>query len=291
MGGADGGREVLAAGVDGTAESRGEGYFHRLRGRAERLSRSHRSRVSAHRSAALRCAPGTGFAELRALEAAPASGRRSAGDLSHRHRSQAEQHLAKLEAKWKAYPSVSQVWRRNWARITPFFNYPQDIRTAIYTTNSVESLNRSLRKIIKVRGGFPNEEAALKLLFLALRQAAKKWTMPIHHWREALNHFTILWPERMPDLERVASWHGHFYSDGQGKGRPSDVTPSQKQNQSRLHRRIDTLQPQRGRADLCAAAIVAIQNNSVYAFDELFSCTICALVVQLFSSLSLSKIV
>src|SRR5262249_46320414 len=93
----------------------------------------------------------------------------------------------------------SQVWRRNWARITPFFNYPTDIRTAIYTTNSVESLNRSLRKIIKIRGGFPNEEAALKLLFLALRQAAKKWTMPIHHWREALNHFTILWPERMPE--------------------------------------------------------------------------------------------
>jgi len=116
---------------------------------------------------------------------------------------EAEQHLAQLEGKWKAYPSVSQVWRRNWARITPFFNYPPDIRKAIYTTNSVESLNRSLRKIIKTRGGFPNEEAALKLLFLALRQAAKKWTMPIHHWREALNHFTILWPERMPALERI----------------------------------------------------------------------------------------
>ena len=82
--------------------------------------------------------------------------------------------------------------------------YPPDIRTAIYTTNSVESLNRSLRKIIKTRDGFPNEEAALKLLFLALRQAAKKWTMPIHHWREALNHFTILWPDRMPALERTA---------------------------------------------------------------------------------------
>jgi putative transposase len=118
---------------------------------------------------------------------------------------EAEQQLAELEAKWKAYPSVSQVWRRNWPRITPFFNYPPDIRRAIYTTNSVESLNRSLRKIIKIRGGFPNEEAALKLLFLALRQAAKKWTMPIHHWREALNHFTILWPDRMPALDRAAS--------------------------------------------------------------------------------------
>jgi putative transposase len=118
---------------------------------------------------------------------------------------EAEQQLAEVEAKWKAYPSVSQVWRRNWPHITPFFNYPPDIRRAIYTTNSVESLNRSLRKIIKVRGGFPNQEAALKLLFLALRLAAKKWTMPIHHWREALNHFTILWPERMPALERVTS--------------------------------------------------------------------------------------
>src|SRR5579863_2245098 len=118
---------------------------------------------------------------------------------------EAEQHLTELEAKWKAYPSVSQVWRRNWARITPFFNYPLEIRTANYTTNSVESLNRSLRKIIKVRGGFPNEKAALKLLFLALRQAAKKWTMPIRNWRDALNHFSILWPERMPGLERAAS--------------------------------------------------------------------------------------
>jgi putative transposase len=118
---------------------------------------------------------------------------------------EAEQQLQELEVKWKAYPSVSQVWRRNWARITPFFHYPPDIRKAIYTTNSVESLNRSLRKIIKTRGGFPNEEAALKLLFLALRLAAKKWTMPIHQWREALNHFTILWPERMPALERIAS--------------------------------------------------------------------------------------
>jgi putative transposase len=120
-------------------------------------------------------------------------------------RAEAEQALTELEAKWKTYPGVRQVGRRNWAWITPFFAYPTDIRRAIYTTNSVESLNRSLRKIIKTRGGFPNEEAALKLLFLALRQAAKKWTMPIHHWREALKYFTILWPERMPALERAAS--------------------------------------------------------------------------------------
>ena len=155
---------------------------------------------------------------------------------------EAEHGLQELEAKWKAYPSVSQVWRRNWARITPFFNYPLDIRKAIYTTNSVESLNRSLRKIIKTRGGFPNEEAALKLLFLALRQAAKKWTMPIHHWREALNHFTILWPERMPALERVASWQAQKLSTSLGRGKgccPFPRAPIPKNKPGRLHRRVD----------------------------------------------------
>src|SRR5260370_30888653 len=96
---------------------------------------------------------------------------------------EAAQHLEALQAKWKAYPSVSQVWRRNWARITPFFHYPPEIRRAIYTTNSVESLNRSLRKVIKIRGAFPNEEAAPKLLLLPLPQAPQKWTLPLPHRR------------------------------------------------------------------------------------------------------------
>src|SRR5438874_1224946 len=77
-------------------------------------------------------------------------------------------------------------------------------RKAIYTTNSVEALHRSLRKIIKTRGAFPNEESALKLLFLAIRQAAKKWTMPVKNWSEALNYFTVLWPERMTRPGRLA---------------------------------------------------------------------------------------
>lgn len=115
---------------------------------------------------------------------------------------EAEQQLQELRASGN-YPRVSQVWRRNWASTTPFFKLA-DTRRAIYTTNSVESLNRSLRKIIKTRGGFPNEEAALKSLFLAQRQASEKSTMPIFHWPEVLNHFTILWPERMPALERLA---------------------------------------------------------------------------------------
>jgi putative transposase len=116
---------------------------------------------------------------------------------------EAELNLTDFAAKWDgAYPMVSQVWRRNWTRVTPFFGYPPEIRKAIYTTNAIEAVNRQLRKTIKTRGAFPTEEAALKLLFMALQQAQKKWTMPIHNWRAALNYFTILWPERMPALER-----------------------------------------------------------------------------------------
>ena len=114
-----------------------------------------------------------------------------------------DRQLDEFARKWDGhYPTVSQIWRRNWDRITPFFAYPPEIRKAIYTTNVVESLNMSLRKIIKTRGSFPSDEAALKLLFLAMRHVAKKWTMPVHNWRGALNHFTILWPDRMPALER-----------------------------------------------------------------------------------------
>jgi putative transposase len=117
---------------------------------------------------------------------------------------EARQHLEEMMLKWTAYPSVGQVWQRNWDRITPFFHYPADIRKAIYTTNSVEALHRSLRKILKTRGAFPNQESALKLLFLAIRQASKKWTMPVKNWSEALNYFAVLWPERMARPGRLA---------------------------------------------------------------------------------------
>jgi putative transposase len=104
--------------------------------------------------------------------------------------------------KWdKSNPTISQLWRRNWDRITPFFAYPDELRKVIYTTNAVESLNMALRKIIKTRGSFPNEEAAIRLLYLALRNHSKKWSF-VQGWREALNQFQILWPERMPALER-----------------------------------------------------------------------------------------
>ena len=116
----------------------------------------------------------------------------------------ASEQLDVFAQNWDAEcPVVSQIWRRHWDRITPFLAYPADIRKVIYTTNAVESLNMSLRKIIKMRGSFPNEEAALKLLYLALRNASKKWTMPVQNWTAALNRFSILWPDRMPAAERV----------------------------------------------------------------------------------------
>ena len=116
----------------------------------------------------------------------------------------ASEQLDVFAQNWDAEcPMVSQIWRRHWDRITPFLAYPAEIRKVIYTTNAVESLNMSLRKIIKMRSSFPNEEAALKLLYLALRNASKKWTMPVQNWSAALNRFSILWPDRMPAGERV----------------------------------------------------------------------------------------
>ncbi len=114
---------------------------------------------------------------------------------------QAEIHLGQFEAKWNAgHPTISRSWRRNWERITPLFSYPPEIRKAIYTTNAIESVNMSLRKVTKNRGSFPNDESMFKLLYLALKNISKKWTMPIHNWKSALNQFTIIFEDRMPAL-------------------------------------------------------------------------------------------
>lgn len=112
---------------------------------------------------------------------------------------EAQQRLATFAEKWDGrYPSISQIWRRNWEQVTPFFAYPTEIRKVIYTTNAVESLNMSLRKVIKTRGSFPNEEAATKLLYLALERAARRWTRPVADWKAALNRFAILYEDRLP---------------------------------------------------------------------------------------------
>ena len=111
---------------------------------------------------------------------------------------QAEQALGEFEQKWGSkYPTIGKSWRENWQRVIPFFAFPEDIRKAIYTTNAIESLNMSLRKVTKNRGSFPNDEAAIKLLYLALRNIMKKWTMPIRDWGAAINQFAILFEGRV----------------------------------------------------------------------------------------------
>lgn len=107
---------------------------------------------------------------------------------------------AALEAfergRWARYPAIAQAWRRQWPQVVPFFAYPREVRLILYSTNAIESLHMQVRKVSKSRGHFPNDDAARKLLFLALRNIAKKWTMPHRFWRPAANQFTIMFGER-----------------------------------------------------------------------------------------------
>lgn len=106
--------------------------------------------------------------------------------------------LAEFEQLWAAkYPSIAASWRRNWEEIIPMYAFPPEIRRLIYTTNAIESLNRGLRKIIKTRGHFPNDQAATKLLFLALRNIEKRWKAAPKEWLPALNQFDILFGDRL----------------------------------------------------------------------------------------------
>ena len=125
-----------------------------------------------------------------------------AGDLKEIYRAAtvevAEKALETFSATWDSkYPSISQSWKNNWANIIPFFAYPPEIRKVIYTTNAIESLNMTLRKILKTRASFPNDDALRKLLFLGLQNASKKWTMPIRDWVSAINQFLILYGDRV----------------------------------------------------------------------------------------------
>jgi hypothetical protein len=135
------------------------------------------------------------------------------------------------------------LWRRNWARIIPFFNYPPDIRKAIYTTNSVESLNRSLRKIIKTRGGFPNEEAALKLLFLAARGQEVDHAHPSLARSAEPLHDSLAGPDA--GLGESCTMKVRHTSAGMGGAKgsaPCPAPPSPNTNPGRLHKGMDTPQ-------------------------------------------------
>jgi putative transposase len=111
---------------------------------------------------------------------------------------QAEEALTEFEKTWDSrYPMIGKSWRSNWSRIIPFFAYPEEIRRVIYTTNTIESLNNSLRKVTKNRNSFPSDEAAIKLLYMALKNITKKWTMPIQNWSLAIQQLSIRFGERV----------------------------------------------------------------------------------------------
>ncbi len=129
--------------------------------------------------------------------------KRVAADLRAIYRAatveEAAQQLDLFRTVWdRKYPPIALLWQRHWDQLTPFFAFPPAIRRIIYTTNAVESLHMSLRKIIKTRSSFPSEEAALKLLYLALRNVTKKWG-PLPNWKAALNHFSLLWETHFPE--------------------------------------------------------------------------------------------
>ena len=111
----------------------------------------------------------------------------------------AEQALEAFSDKWDPnYPMVSRCWYSHWENVVPIFEFPDDIRRVIYTTNAIESLNSVIRKAIKNRKIFPNEMSAFKIIYLAIDKASRKWTMPIHNWRAAINHFAIAFDGRFP---------------------------------------------------------------------------------------------
>jgi putative transposase len=114
---------------------------------------------------------------------------------------EAEQALQEFAQAWEAkYPTISKMWRAKWVDIVTLFDYPPAIRKAIYTTNAIESVNSVIRKFTRNRKIYPNEESALKLIYMAIREASQRWTMPVRHWKEALNHFAIMFEDRLPEL-------------------------------------------------------------------------------------------
>ncbi len=112
---------------------------------------------------------------------------------------EAEEVLDSFAQAWgDKYPTIVKQWRLKWPDIAAMFDFPPEIRKAIYTTNAIESVNSVIRKFTRNRKQYPNEESALKLVYLAIHEASKKWTLPIRNWRGALNHFAIIFENRLP---------------------------------------------------------------------------------------------
>lgn len=106
--------------------------------------------------------------------------------------------LKDFSEKWdERYPIISQMWKNHWPNLITFFDYPEDIRRVIYTTNAIESINSSIRKVIKTRKIFPNDSSVFKVIYLAIENISKRWTMPIRNWTDALNRFEIEYGDRL----------------------------------------------------------------------------------------------
>jgi transposase-like protein len=116
---------------------------------------------------------------------------------------EAEEELRNFAQKWdEKYPTISKQWRAKWPHIITMFELPAAIRKATYTTNAIESVNSVIRKYTRNRKQYPNGDSALKLIYMAIHEASKKWTMPIRNWKAALNHFAIMFEDRMPKTHR-----------------------------------------------------------------------------------------
>lgn len=108
--------------------------------------------------------------------------------------------LEQFSARWDGkYPQISRSWRAHWHNLNTLFDYPEDIRKAIYTTNAIESLNSVIRKALQKRKLFPSDDAAKKVVYLAIQEASQKWTLPIKNWKSALNRFMIEFEDRLQD--------------------------------------------------------------------------------------------
>jgi transposase-like protein len=111
----------------------------------------------------------------------------------------AEAALDKFAQKWdQKYPTIARSWRNRWSEVIPFLKFSPEIRKAVYTTNAIESVNYTLQRNLKTRQSFPNDEAAMKLVFMILQRISKRWTMPIRNWGEALNQFALIYGDRVP---------------------------------------------------------------------------------------------
>ncbi|ETW95821.1 MAG: transposase, partial [Candidatus Entotheonella gemina] len=110
---------------------------------------------------------------------------------------EAESELCAFEQAWgEKFPSIGKSWRRNWDNLITLFDYPDDIRKAIYTTNAIESLNSVIRKATRQRKIFPTDGSVMKVIYLAMEKASAKWTMPIRNWKAAMSRFEIMFPDR-----------------------------------------------------------------------------------------------